>query len=466
MLEPGGPLVLSDTLKRTYNKSQDPLQLEANYVKDLSQYRELYLKAGFDQVQIIDATDETWIRFYEYTLRFLCGRFARGEIGQPAFIQRVRSLFQRGEQIRDYVLVYARKPEVKRDRVMAETEVLTNDERTLPPVSIPAGSLNASRNSDGMAAPLFILAPPRSFTSIVCAMLGQHPQMYGLPETQLLTSETLAEQWHRDSQASPRIRHGLLRVVAQLYFGDQSAASVKLARGWLRRRAHFSTGLIFELLAERIQPLIPVEKSPDVVHRLQSLRRLYYMFPQGRFLHLLRHPRGHGESNVEYFRARAQRVSLPPSHWVFWNSEHPRPVPTADDGGQSAKTLDPQLGWFIHNMNICNFLGAVPEEQKMWIRGEDLLSNPNEGLRRIADWLKLRTDDEAIDEMKHPERSPYAFIGPPGARYGNSSRFLENPVLRPDRAKQQNLDGPLSWREDGSEFLPKVKELARQFGYE
>jgi hypothetical protein len=38
--------------------------------------------------------------------------------------------------------------------------------------------------------PLFILAPPRSFTSVICGMIGQHPQMYGLPEVNLFAGET------------------------------------------------------------------------------------------------------------------------------------------------------------------------------------------------------------------------------------------------------------------------------------
>jgi hypothetical protein len=29
---------------------------------------------------------------------------------------------------------------------------------------------------------VFLLAPPRSFTTVVSSMLGQHPQLYGLPE--------------------------------------------------------------------------------------------------------------------------------------------------------------------------------------------------------------------------------------------------------------------------------------------
>ena len=78
----------------------------------------------------------------------------------------------------------------------------------------------------------------------------------------------------------------------------------------------------------------------------------------------------------------------------------------------------------------------------------------------------MRADAEAIDEMKHPERSPYACFGPPGARYGNDTFFLESPALRPARAKPQSLDGPLSWRDDGREFSAEVRELAQRFGYE
>ena len=42
-----------------------------------------------------------------------------------------------------------------------------------------------------MAAPLFLLAPPRSYTSLINAMLGQHPQAFGLPELCLFNVEVL-----------------------------------------------------------------------------------------------------------------------------------------------------------------------------------------------------------------------------------------------------------------------------------
>jgi hypothetical protein len=70
-----------------------------------------------------------------------------------------------------------------------------------------------------------------------------------------------------------------------------------------------------------------------------------------------------------------------------------------------------------------------------------------------------------MEEMKHPERSPFACIGPSNARYGNDSFFLESPELRPGRASAKSLEGPLSWRSDGRGFAPAVLRLAREFGY-
>src|SRR6516165_9221012 len=111
---------------------------------------------------------------------------------------------------------------------MQETKVLhtTKNDRSCREVQ-----LDTNLSSSMIMSPLFILAPPRSFTSIVCAMLGQHRLMYGFPGTQLFTTETLAERWNGNSDVAPRIWHGLLRVVAQLFFGEQTAASITQARG-------------------------------------------------------------------------------------------------------------------------------------------------------------------------------------------------------------------------------------------
>ena len=117
------------------------------------------------------------------------------------------------------------------------------------------------------------------------------------------------------------------------------------------------------------------------------------------------------------------------------------------------------------NMNVLTFLKSIPDDQWITVRGEDLLQKPEDVLRRVAGWLGLRADREAVEQMKHPERSPFARFGPRGARLGNDILFLERPALQPARAQAQSLEGPLKWRPDTAGFLPEVVELSRYFGY-
>ena len=134
--------------------------------------------------------------------------------------------------------------------------------------------------------PLFIMALPCSFSSVIGTMLGQHPQLYGLPETHLFGCNTVAEWWDASSKESFNMSHGLLRAVAQMYFDEQSDIAIAQARAWLRRRLDFTTGFLLETLAERISPRILVEKSPSIVYSRTSMDRAHSMFPVGRFIHL------------------------------------------------------------------------------------------------------------------------------------------------------------------------------------
>src|SRR5580693_3977962 len=72
-----------------------------------------------------------------------------------------------------------------------------------------------------MAPPLFLLAPPRSYTSLVNAMLGQHPQAFGLPELCLFNVEQLVDLWRGSdgpiSENGAVARHGLMRALAEIY---------------------------------------------------------------------------------------------------------------------------------------------------------------------------------------------------------------------------------------------------------
>jgi Sulfotransferase family len=295
-------------------------------------------------------------------------------------------------------------------------------------------------------------------------MLGQHPEMYGLPELQLFLSDRMSEWWNICLQASFPMADGLVRAVAELIYGAQTEENVMRAQGWIRRRFHLSTGRMQELLAEIVAPRIVVEKSPSTVYNRLFLQRAGAMFPDARYIHLVRHPRGNGESILKAIREL--ELGGVPMQWLIDLASYPTIAPNQlPDSRNKATELDPQRGWYVLNQNIRSFLRKIPEKRKLQIRGEDVLSNPDDALRNIAAWLGLSTDAEAISAMKHPEQSSYARLGPLGAQYGNDPLFIREPALRPARLKTLMLEGPLEWLKDGGEFLPEVKKLAVEFGY-
>ena len=73
-----------------------------------------------------------------------------------------------------------------------------------------------------MAAPLFLLAPPRSYTSLMNAMLGQHPQAFGLPELCLFNVSTLVDNTGRHLFRS-LMNADVLEHLANFVFGNSHA---------------------------------------------------------------------------------------------------------------------------------------------------------------------------------------------------------------------------------------------------
>ncbi|GAA0747600.1 sulfotransferase [Ideonella azotifigens] len=301
-----------------------------------------------------------------------------------------------------------------------------------------------------MAAPLFLLAPPRSYTSLMNAMIGQHPQTFGLPELCLFNVETLIQLWTRTSdeiENFSKTRQGLLRAVAEIYGGEQTTATIKMANHWCFARQHRSTAEVYQELVRDIDPLIAVEKSPSYTISLKRMQAIYRAFPDARFLHLVRHPVATCKSIMALNDG---------AFAMYVNSI---------DFLEDRAIVDPQFAWHDLNTNIFNFLQMVPPEQQIRVRGEDIMHDPTHFLGEVCRWLGIRDDAEAIDAMMHPERSPFACFGPITALFGNDPNFLRGPAFRAHKVKVPPLDKPLAWRPDGKGLDPRVIELAHEFGY-
>jgi hypothetical protein len=307
--------------------------------------------------------------------------------------------------------------------------------------------------SDGqseMTPPLFLLAPPRSYTSVVNAMIGQHPQLYGFPELNLFNGAKLKELWIRvsdDLGDDSNRRNGLLRAVAQIYGGEQTSETIGMALHWAAARQEQDTGKIYQELVAKIAPLMSVDKSPAYTLSGVRLMRILKAFPEARFIHLVRHPIPQCKSVMNL------------NEGVF------ALLVNAIDFEEDRATVDPQIAWHDINVNILNFLNRVPKERQMRLRGEDLMAKPEQHLAEICRWLGVSTSTSCIEEMLRPERSPYACFGPITALFGNDPNFLRRPAFRRHIPELPDLHAKLPWRLDGRGLRPEVVQLAIEFGY-
>jgi hypothetical protein len=294
--------------------------------------------------------------------------------------------------------------------------------------------------------PLFVLATPRSCSSVVAAMIGQHPDLAGLPELKLFCYATIGELeaslpafWiaRGITHRSP----GLVRALAELEFGDQTPASLLAARAWLRERSHWLGADVFDVLMTRLHPRAAVEKSPENVASAAALARLATAYPRARYVHLTRHPIATQRSMENH----AVRLKLP---------DPLRGQPTA---GVAA--------WFEMNQRIVEFCASLPPERTMRVRAEDVINDAEPRLRAVAEWLGLRSDPAALEAMQHPEASPYASFGPAdsGIVGGNDPGFLADPALRGVELPRA-LEPPEGWL-GGASLWRMVTELAEQLGY-
>lgn len=293
-------------------------------------------------------------------------------------------------------------------------------------------------------SPVFILTCMRSYSSLVCGMLGQHPQLYGLPEVNLFVTDGVGELLDRARKARPSGLHGLLRTIAQIEHGTQTEDTVEQARAWLDQRRGWTTAELFHHIVEAVSPRVCVEKSPSNVLRMEHLERLLRCFPDARILHLTRHPRPTCRSIYEVMSANDRRLGL-----------------------KRADNTDIEALWLNTHRHVMTLAQRLDLGQYIRLQGEALLGDLDRYLPQLAEWLGIGAAPEDLEAVRHPERSPFACPGPSNAKLGNDPNFLNNPFFTPREIPQARLDGPLEWLPAGtpSGFSDATRTLARRFGY-
>jgi hypothetical protein len=275
-------------------------------------------------------------------------------------------------------------------------------------------------------------------------MIGMHPELYGFPELALFRSERVAQLLTNPPAfrgLPPRARNaGLVRALAQLHDGKQDEESVQRSTAWLAERRDWPTAAVFDHLLGLAAPLVGLEKSPEDSNREDYLERVERHYPRARYLHITRHP----TPTVE-------------SMYAAWSSAGFWDVP------DELFRLHLLGTWLFHHARLKRFTDGLPPDRWMRVRSEDILNRPREVLPSISHWLGIDSGEAAIEAMLHPERSPFARLGPANARGGNDPGFLKDPAPRAT-ALLDTLDLPDDWVVDPWLHLAVV-EFAARIGY-
>jgi hypothetical protein len=293
-------------------------------------------------------------------------------------------------------------------------------------------------------SPAFVLAPARSNSSVVTAMLGEHPEICGFPELALFRKDTVDELltdppgW---KGPATRLRlAGVFRALAEHHDGGQTPETIEAAARWVEARRSWTVADLLDHLLGLAAPRIGLEKSPENSSREEYLVRLSAAYPRARFLHLTRHP----------------VPSIASMHRVWSDKDYWRVPPEL--------FYHFCLGvWYYQHTRIQRFIASLPPDRGLQVRSEDVLNDSGETLQRICRWIGIESSAETLDAMRHPERSPYARTGPKGALGGWDTGFMRDPVLRPTELPA-TFDFPSEWILEPWLQLASL-ELATGFGY-
>ncbi len=222
---------------------------------------------------------------------------------------------------------------------------------------------------------IFILAPPRSGTTLLRVLLGGHPRLFAPPELELLSFNTLAERKLAFSGAFSFWLEGSLRAIMEIK-GCSAEEAASIMRELEER--DLSTKEFYRLMQEWIGDRTLVDKTPSYALHTSILKRAEADFENARYIHLLRHPRGMIRSFEE---AKLDQI--------FFRYAHPF----------SRRELAEMI-WTVSQQNIVEFLQDVPIDRQHQLKFEDLVSRPNETLEQLCNFLGVELHPDMLQPYK------------------------------------------------------------------
>jgi amino acid adenylation domain-containing protein len=239
------------------------------------------------------------------------------------------------------------------------------------PPPLPEILASASKNPPAV----FVLAPPRSGSTLLRVMLGGHPSLFAPPELELLEFDSLSERREAFTGRDAFRLEGAIRAVMEARECGPEAAREIVAG--LEEKGTTTRGF-YRLLQEWIGGRTLVDKTPTYAWSLETLERAEAGFEETRYVHLLRHPYA---TIASFEEARIEQVFFPRAE------------------GFTRRQLA-EMSWLLAQRNIRGFLSTIPAERRHVVRFEELVAEPERVLRELCGFLGLIYHADMADPYK------------------------------------------------------------------
>jgi amino acid adenylation domain-containing protein len=272
---------------------------------------------------------------------------------------------------------------------------------------------------------IFILAPPRSGTTLLKAMLAQHPGLFAASELRLLGFETVAARNAAFQGRESIWRHRLEAVLCEARHCTESEAEevVRAFESNSRRTEEF-----YALIQEAVHPRELVEKTTSYALDPAALQHADSIFDQPFYIHLTRDP---AAMIASFERQRMDQIYVPFPHDL-----------TPRDAGE--------LIWLIAHQNALEFLSTIPAERQHRLRFEQLVTAPEEVMRSLCSDMGIPFSPAVLDPYRNRSGSPNPEI--PG-------------VDDPNFLARSAIDPGVAWTSRDNHLAPQTAHLAAQLGY-
>ncbi len=330
---------------------------------------------------------------------------------------------------------FLNKEVVKDENVFKATEQLVLDttdfrnfEKVIP--SSPPFSIAPHKNKQAV----FILAPPRSGTSLLRLMLAGHPKLFAANELQLLGFETLAQRQAAFEGKFSLWSEGLIRVIMHIKQCGPEEAKLIIEN---YANEGVTTKELFGKLQQWIGKKIMVDKSPSYALDPKILEKANNDFKNALFIQLIRHP----YAMVSSFKKMRMDQAM-------YLNDHD--FNTAQTG---------ELIWTKSHENINEFFKNIPKRRIFRIRYEELVTDPKKVMKTLCKNFNWEYSPVLIN--------PYLGIE---NKMTDGIYKASAPMGDPNLLKKSKIDATLAdkWKGvlDDNFLADETWEMAQKFGYQ